>query len=253
MRIAKLIENIKVGNKALLLVFISALLVRVWGIWYGLPLQINIDEPALVSTVLSLKRDLNPGHFDWPHLYFYMNGLFYGIFLAFRFILDLLLTLPESFYSVEAYFVVSRLLNALVGSFTVLAVYFLTKLIFNKQTALIAAFITAFIPVHVYESHFAKTDIAQTFFTAISLYFIYKVFLTNQRKYYIISGLFIGLTTSVKYGGVLLFFPLLLAFLLNIKKIKDIQFKQTIKNFFLSFAYINRSFLFDDTFCIVGL
>ena len=44
---------------------------RIWGIWYGLPLPLNIDEPTTISTVLNLQQNLNPGHFDWPHFNYY--------------------------------------------------------------------------------------------------------------------------------------------------------------------------------------
>jgi len=156
----------------LILLFIATLL-RITSIFYGLPLHLSIDEPSLVSGIISLKENLNPGRFDWPHLYFYINFLFYGI----GFILNTLNLVPSFWGDISIYFVISRLLSVLFGVLTILAIYIATKKIFaNTKIAMLAATFVTFLPMHVLESRLAKLDIALTFFVTIAVYFIFKVY-----------------------------------------------------------------------------
>lgn len=189
---------------------------RFAGIWYGLPLQLNIDEPALVSTVFGLNNNLNPKHFDWPHLHFYINAIFYALFSVTRKILDILMELPAIWYSPAPFFLVSRLITIIFAILTIPAVYVLTQDLWNKKNvSILAAFIIAILPIHVVESHWAKTDVPQTFFTTLSLIAIWRVSKDSSIRNFVISGILIGLTASIKYGGALMFFPLLLAYMLG--------------------------------------
>ena len=111
-------------------IFVVALIMRFWGIWYGLPLQLNIDEPSLVSGVLSLKNDLNPGRFDWPSLYFYITAAFYAVFSIVKPLLTYTLNVPEDSFTPASYFLISRSLSAVLGSFTVIVVYIISRKVF---------------------------------------------------------------------------------------------------------------------------
>src|SRR5688572_31840926 len=61
-----------------------ALALRVIGLQYGLPAFYNPDEVAIMTRALSFaKGTLNPGHFLYPALYFYVLFGFVGVYLAF--------------------------------------------------------------------------------------------------------------------------------------------------------------------------
>jgi len=222
-------DYLKKIPKILWVIIFFGFLIRFIGIWYGLPLALNIDEPSVVSSALGLKHNLNPERFDWPHLYFYINGFAYFIFYLFRKFLSLFVTLPDVWYSTAPFFFVSRLVTVFLGTSTIFVIYYLGNLIFkNQKVALLSALIISVLPIHVYESHLAKLDVAQTFFVSLSLIFIYKVYQSAKTRDFILSGIFIGLTTSTKYNGFLLFIILLLAYLLHFKRNKKAWFK--IKN-----------------------
>ena len=212
------------------------LFLRILGIWYGLPLALSIDEPALVSTVLSLKMDLLPNQFAWPHLYFYFNAVFYGIYVLVKNIYGHFFLLPKFVFTPAPFFLISRMLSVTFGTLTIYSIYLLTKMIYNKKVAVLAAFITAILPIHVFESHLAKTDIVQTFVTSVTLLFIYKILKFGRQKDYIIAGILIGISTSIKYGGALMFFPLLIAHLYSLKElsIKNLFNKNFNKKIFIS-------------------
>ena len=229
----KLIAFIRHVPLSLWVVAIIGLISRILGIWYGLPLALNVDEPSIVSTAFKLKHTLNPGRFDWPHLYFYINAVFYAIFSMARHIIGIFLNLPESWYTPSPFFLVSRLVTVMFGVLTIFALYYLAKIVFeNEKIALISAIILSILPIHVHESHWAKLDVAQTFFVTLALIFIYKVYLNVNRRDFVLSGVFIGLATSIKYNGFLLYFVLILAFLLHYKRnVRAWVEKENILNF----------------------
>ena len=201
--------NISILKNTKLILFVLVvvgLVMRLIPIRYGLPLQLNIDEPSLVSAVFSLKSGLNPERFDWPHLYFYINFLFYGLFYWIFKIIGLA-TENDSFY-----FMISRGLSAVFGVATIPVVYLITKEIFGgNRRSILAAMILTILPVHVYESFFAKLDVAHTFFISLAVLFMAKLMNKASIKNYILAGLFIGLSVSVKYNSFLLAIPFLIA------------------------------------------
>jgi len=231
--------------------FIFGLLLRVVGIWFGLPLQLNIDEPTLVSSVLDLKQNINLGHFEWPHLYFYINLFFYVIFGAFRKIVSLIIGTPWLYENPSPYFLISRFLSAVFGSLTIFSVYLISKEIFSERVGKISALVLAVLPVAVYEAHLAKMDTANTFFTSVAVYFIWQVHKKGDLKAFIYSGILIGLSTSIKYNGALLFLPLLIAYLLRSEKYSKIFSIQTLKKFLYSGISSIIAFLIGTPFAII--
>ncbi len=213
----KFIRLIKFVKKDRVLISIIGLgfFIRLAGIWYGLPLQINIDEPALISTTANLNDSLHPGRFDWPHLYFYINALFFGIYGVIRAIISVFVEF-EGLYSTSALFVVSRFVHILFATATIVPVYLIARSLFkSRKTALVAALLLAILPVHVDESHFAKLDIPQAFFISWAIYYIVRIFETGERRFFLFVGALIGIATSIKYNGFLVFLPMVIAVLLR--------------------------------------
>ena len=212
------------------LALLIGLIIRLVGITYGLPLQLNIDEPTTISTSINLKHSLNPDRFDWPHLYFYMNGALYAVFSVFRSITELFGRI-DALYSSSALFLISRVFTAILGTLTIITTYFITNELFkSKKAAYISAFLVAILPIHVEESHFAKLDVAQAFFISIAFYYIIRLYNTSQAKYYALAGIFIGVATSVKYNAFLMAIPFALAIILSAKNYKEIFTKYVIVN-----------------------
>jgi hypothetical protein len=58
------------------------LVLRVWGISFGLPhTMTRPDEEAVMSVALRFfRRDLNPGFFDWPSLFMYVVAIGFVIY-----------------------------------------------------------------------------------------------------------------------------------------------------------------------------
>lgn len=201
---------------------ILAFILRIIPIKYGLPLHLNIDEPALVSGSLLLKNSLNIGRFDWPHLYFYINFLFYlpGYLLVNFF------KLPFFLEGDGIYFAISRALSAIFGVLTLFSIFKITELISkNKSVAIASVLMLSLLPVHVYESFFAKLDVSLTFFVSLAIYGILKISEGLNTKTFLITGALIGLSVSIKYNAFLLYIPFIIswAYLTNKQTIKTVK------------------------------
>ena len=124
-------------NKPLLAIFFLALGLRLFGIWHGWPFIYNVDEPALVRSAVGIRFAANPGHFDWPHLHFYLS---FGV-LAFFYLVrgfsqmaglrPILEPLIGFFWQDPAvYYLIVRVFNACLGALTVVPVYLAGKVLF---------------------------------------------------------------------------------------------------------------------------
>jgi len=196
------------NHKQILLILLLGLLIRIYGINHGFPYIFHPDEPAVIRTALGIRFDINPKHFDWPHLYFYVN---YFIFYSFAFLRDVIANLgykeavsllfPLMWNDKLVFYLISRVLTALVGTATIVPVYLAAKKLFNRTTAMFAALTVAVIPLHVVYSHLALPDIPMLFFLCWYIYFASCIFKDPSSKNYVLAGLFLGLSASTKYNG----------------------------------------------------
>jgi hypothetical protein len=200
-----MLEKIR-AHKILLSILLAALVLRLIGFWHGFPFIFHPDEPSVIRSALGLRFNPNPGHFDWPHLHFYLNYLVYIVFIKFRAFLAL-----TPFFDVLkdtvlwrdpiVFYMLSRILNGFLGAFTIIPLYLAGKEIGGKKAGLLAAVFFAFIPLHVRVSHFALIDVPAVFWMTWGIYFSYKVLTSPSCKNYAVAGLLFGLAASTKYNG----------------------------------------------------
>ena len=100
-----------------------------------------------------------------------------------------------------------RLPAAIIGIFTVLALYFLAKELFDKKVALLSAFLLTISPWHIQFSRIGFRAILLPFFFCWGLFFFFKGI--KKPKYLLLSSLLfsIGLYT---YASARVFIPLFL-------------------------------------------
>ncbi|MEI8349157.1 MAG: glycosyltransferase family 39 protein [Candidatus Omnitrophota bacterium] len=124
----------------------------------------------------------------------------------------LVLTNPLPFY------VIGRILVALIGACTVLPVYIITKNLYSKRAALMAALFMACTYLHVSDSHYCTVDIPMTFLLMLSYVFILKLTEKENLKNYIICGLLVGLAMATKYNAGVLIFSMATATFLSLSR-----------------------------------
>jgi len=195
-------------NNKLLIIFGIALLLRVVGIKHGFPFIFHPDEPTVVRSALGIRFFPNPEHFDWPHLYIYLNYILYMVFARFRSVVALVglkplisKAFPLIWNDNLVFYLVTRLFSAFLGALTVIPVYLTSKFLFNKRAGLVAALAFAAIPFHVWHSHYSLPDVPMVFFLAYGLYFSVRILRESNPVNYVLAGLFIGFAASTKYNG----------------------------------------------------
>jgi hypothetical protein len=103
-----------------------------------------------------------------------------------------------------------RAASAILGVLGVFALYFLTRTLFDRKTALLAALFLAVLPVHLQFSRIAISEIVSPFFGTMAMAFLARGLLHNRRMDYALGGAMLGLTHYFHEGGRLLYTPLVL-------------------------------------------
>ena len=109
----------------LVLIILVGLILRLTGIQHGFPFIFHPDEPTIIRSALGIRFEANPKHFDWPHLYIYINYFLYMVFAKFRSLVEVV-NLKNAFVSVFPliwnddliFYYLTRCLSAILGALT---------------------------------------------------------------------------------------------------------------------------------------
>jgi hypothetical protein len=190
-----------------------AVALRVWGIDFGLPHTFaRPDEDATVSIALRFfQREFHPGFFHWPTLFMTAVAVVYvGFFNVGRqigwFPLERIF-LESAALHPTAHYLVPRFVSMTAGVLTVSTVYRIGLHLFDRATALVAAFFLAVAALHVRDSHFGVTDVAATWLAMVSFLFTVRYGRGGDRRSLMLSALFAGLAASTKYNCGLVVLP----------------------------------------------
>lgn len=173
--------------------FIAALGLRLWGINFGLPALYRPDEDVTVGRAMGILRGIADPHFaDWPHLYFYLSAAWLAPFHWIGLVSD----------QASGYLGV-RILDALLGSVTVLVVFEFGRRAYGWLAGLLAAMALAVAYLHVRDSHFATLDVPLTLAIVAGLYIAYCTLNARGLRPLLLNGIALGIAASIKYNGAL--------------------------------------------------
>jgi hypothetical protein len=103
--------------------------------------------------------------------------------------------------------VIPTLLHWLFSVLTILCIYLIAlKFIKSFKVALLSGVIFYTLPVTGWLSNIAYVDLGFTFYTLLSFYFFLLYIFEKENKYLILSGIFCGVSLSIKHSGAILFF-----------------------------------------------
>ena len=137
---------------------------------------------------------LNPHFADWPHLYFYVAAAWLAPFRLVGLVQD-----PVSGY------LWIRILDALLGTLTVLLVFEFGRRAYGWLAGLLGASALAVAFLHVRDSHFATLDIPLTLACTGALYIAYRTIHSRGLRPLLLNGISLGVAASLKYNGALVF------------------------------------------------
>jgi dolichyl-phosphate-mannose--protein O-mannosyl transferase len=109
----------------LAITMVLAAILRFWALGSGIPFNVGVDEPEILNRAVQMMKsgDFNPRFFDYPGFYIHLQA---GVACV-RFLAGASAGRWHSLDQVDAadFYLWARALTALMGTLTVLLVYFI--------------------------------------------------------------------------------------------------------------------------------
>lgn len=109
------------------------------------------------------------------------------------------------------FYILGRFTVAILGTLTLLFVFFACRKLTNSLTAIVATFFGSLSTFHVIWSHFINVDIGLALFLTVSFFFLVRHEHDNWRGNLVLSGVCCGLACGFKITGLLGILPFLLS------------------------------------------
>ncbi|QQG42853.1 MAG: hypothetical protein HYW15_01445 [Candidatus Giovannonibacteria bacterium] len=184
-------------SKPLFLILTFALLTRIAGVAYGLPLWLVDDEPPFVLASLkmlelkTLLPALHPADFKtvlyYPPYFSYLYLPFFAALVGIKF---LFYSGPAALFAsylltdLSQFFIIARAINLMLGAASVFLIYKITESIFqSSRAALFAAFFVSTSLIHIALSMVSRHWLSVFFFTALVLFWLSRPALPNKTRY----------------------------------------------------------------------
>src|SRR6266852_4792260 len=182
-----------------------ALALRLWGISFGLPYTFHPDELRDVGEALKLAGGQTDAlSFGNPALYKY---LLVGVFWA--------LVGQERLAAADTsvLYLSARATTAVLGTLTVIAVFWMARLLRGNRAGLIAGGLAAVTFLLVRDAHFGVNDTLAELCATIALACCVRVACRGTHGDYVTAGAALGLAFASKYQALAVVGPLLVAHL----------------------------------------
>lgn len=175
----------------------------------NLPQVSHPDEPKVVRRAMAMGGgDLNPHFFRYPTLWIYLVFLAQGTAAAAGLGLGLIGGLAQLqrmvFTDPTLFFVVPRLLAALLGAGSVWLTWRIGERL-APGAGVIAGLLVALNGHQIWQSHYATADGPLVFFILLCLWACFRCLDRPSLRSVAIPALLAGFATSVKYNGVAVF------------------------------------------------
>jgi 4-amino-4-deoxy-L-arabinose transferase-like glycosyltransferase len=204
----------------LALIMIAGLMVRFYGLGWGLPYHFNSDEFLLAASAEKLRTTPSLAQLirEESKFFIYMPVLMYlniGLVSASTLFRPFSHSDPTS---LTIFYLFARGIVAGFGLATVFILFFLGLRLYSRSAGLLAAFFLAFTALHVRDSHFFCTDVPLTFFFVLVLYLCVDIVEKKSQKIYLLTGIVTGIAIATKQTALLLIPLILIAHLISIWK-----------------------------------
>jgi phage anti-repressor protein len=195
-----------VKSNALVLIVVSIIAigfgVRIWAIDYGMPYVSHIEEPFYTRTAWSIGCTAT-FESSLVQIHTYLQA---GAIAASRLLnsgvcaADYPLSMTAVLYG--------RVINAVLGSLTLLVVFAFGRRLFNAPVGILAAILMALNFLHVRESHHGTPDISGTLMILLTAWSYIRLQGGKvSRGWYVLMGALTALAISTRLTAVLLVLP----------------------------------------------
>ena len=165
---------------------------------------LGVSPPGAGELVLLLDAEQSPWNPRWFN---------YGSFSLY--VLKFVQILGEPFLDdPNDIRVLGRAVSGLADIVTILAVYGIASLVFDRRTGLLAAALTALAVIHIQLSHFFAVDTLQAMLALAALYFMVRVAREGKPRDSLIAGALVGLGLATKASQLPIVAPFVIAHLM---------------------------------------
>lgn len=203
---------------------VLGLLLRCWGLDYGLPHVYNPDEAAIMSRALSLANSgLNPGNFLYPSFYFYVLagavGLLYVV-SALTGRVDSLRAFEAQFWTDPSHiYLLGRALSVTAGALTIVSTYWIGERVGGRRVARAAALLMAVAYIPIRDAHFVKHDVPVTLLVTLVSLATWRVWQRGLMRDSLVAGGIAGMAFATHYYALLTLVPLVVSHVLRIMRL----------------------------------
>jgi 4-amino-4-deoxy-L-arabinose transferase-like glycosyltransferase len=133
--------------------------------------------------------------------------------------------------------IAAHLIVALLASLGIVAIFLLTKELFDEKTAILSSIIFAILPLNVALAHDILVDSILPTFLIFTLFFAIKAFKTEKLGYYAAMAVFFALSILLKFTALSFVLILFFTFLIIKKEKKrlNLNFKNIIASIIIFF------------------
>ena len=201
----KLVDKIKIKNY-LIFIFSLSLIIRIITIIL-LKVPVLDDYKTMLDAALSINNnDLS-----------FLNEFYFKTFsyqLGFTIYESILLNIINSITFLQV-------INSLITSLIIVMIYLLGKTISNEKSARVVSLLYLLYPYPLYLNSVLTNQHLSILLVLVSIYLILT---KKELKYYILSGLLLGLANIIRPDGIIIILSLIIYLLTFIKK-KDFKLK----------------------------
>ncbi|MBA4312635.1 MAG: hypothetical protein C0417_08395 [Chlorobiaceae bacterium] len=210
---------------AISIIIIAAGFLRFIHIGWGLPELFEEGTPLRIAWKFwnwgNPGFNFNPEFFNYPALTFYIQFIAQSVHFGIGNLFGFYATINDFGTTITPLVYTARAVDAIFDIGIIIVIYRFANEFFNKRTSIIAAIILTVNPLHIKFSHLIQVDTILTFFSALAVLYVYRVYSTPKSKWYYLAGISIGLAASSKYTGAFLIFFLIAAHLMQSSHLRN--------------------------------
>jgi len=199
---------------ALVVAVVLGLILRVWGLGFGLPFIYHYDEHLIVNAALNLGRGVISNPLIMPGL---SNVLFleYALYYVSR-LLSGVVTSPAEFAALyradpSVFYLLGRITVAVLSTLSIPLVWNLGRQCYGKTVGNLAAIVLAVSFLHVRDSHYSVPDTVMPVFLLIALILALRGCASCRVRDVALAAFAGGAATAMKWSAIAVFVPISVA------------------------------------------
>lgn len=178
--------------KILVFLVLGGILVRLYFTPFQIPLSLDAIDYFAYSIALNRENEFPQGYL--------LTNFGWSTFLSVFFFNSYDSTMIELMN-------IQRILSIIISSMTIIPIYFLIKIFFKKEIAILGATLFIFDPRLIENSILGITDALFIFLTVLTMLFIFF----KKGKFVYMSFIFAAIAAFVRYEGLLLLIPVIIS------------------------------------------